>query len=124
MLPATTAVVGDPETATERVGRLIVFVALADWVVALLALAVAVLMTGPAGVPAATCATMLKLSVPGGAEPIEQVTVPAAPTAGVVQVQTPPGPVSPALTNVRPAGKGSDSDALVTVPVPTVSAIE
>ena len=62
--------------------------------------------------------------MPGAAEAIEQVTVPAPPTAGVVQVQAPPGPVSLALTNVRPVGKGSDSDALVTVPVPTVSAIE
>ena len=58
------------------------------------------------------------------AEAIEQVTVPAPPTAGVVQVQAPPGPVSLALTNVRPTGKGSDSDALVAVPVVTVSAIE
>src|SRR5260370_1319651 len=113
MLLATTAVVGDPETATERVGRLIVFVALADWVVALLALAVAVLMTGPAGVPAATCATMVKLYVPGAAEAIEQVTVPAAPTAGVVQNETPPAEVSPPPPNVAPPVNGSDSDALV-----------
>src|SRR5258708_17420236 len=107
MLLATTAGVGDPETVTERVGRLIVFVALADWVVALLALAVAVLMTGPAGVPAATCATMVKLYVPGAAEAIEQVTVPAPPTAGVVPFQTPPRPASPALPNSRPPAPGS-----------------
>src|SRR5258707_10640462 len=65
---------------------------------------------------------MVKLYVLGAAEAVEQVTVPAAPTAGVVQLQPTPGPVT--LTNVRPAGNGSDSEALVAVPVLTVSAIE
>src|SRR5260370_19389804 len=96
MLRPAAAVVGDPETATERVGRLIVFVALADWVAALSAVAVAVFVTGPAGVPAATCATMVKLYVPRAAEAIVQVTLPAAPTArlGHAPAPTRPAPLS------------------------------
>jgi hypothetical protein len=114
----------DEASATDVVCKMTEFVALPDTVVALLALAVAVLVTEPAGVPTAVCATMAKLYVAGAAEAIEQVTVPPEPAAGVVQVQAPPGPVTPALTKPNPAGNGSDSDALVAVPVPTVSEIE
>jgi hypothetical protein len=52
---------GDDTSVVDVVVKPMVLVALPDVVVALLALAVAVSVTGPGGVPAATCATMVKL---------------------------------------------------------------
>jgi hypothetical protein len=115
---------GDDTSVVDVAVKPMVLVALPDVVAALPALAVTVLVTGAAAVPAATRATMLKLYVPGAAEAIEHVTVPGAPTAGVVQVQTPPGPVWVVLTKRRLAGRASDSEALVAVPALTVSVIE
>jgi len=74
---------------------------------ALVLATVAVFVSVPPIVAAAVaCATIVKLSAPAGSVAIENVTVPAAPTAGVVTVQ--PGGAL-ADTNVVLAGSGSET---------------
>lgn len=64
------------------------------------------LITVPTVTPAPTCTTREKTALADASEAIEQETVPAAPTAGVVQLQ-PPGAASD--TKVVPADRVSDN---------------
>ena len=58
----------------------------------------------PAATPASTCTTKVNAALPIASEATEHETVPAAPTAGVVQIQ-PAGDASD--TKVVPAGRVS-----------------
>ena len=63
--------------------------------------------TVPFATEESTATVRVKTALPAAREAMEQETVPAAPTAGVVQLQ-PPGELSE--TKVVPAGRVSESD--------------
>ena len=82
---------------------------------------VAVLLsTVPALTPAPTCATRVNAALPMANDAFVQLTAPAAPTAGVVQLQ-PAGEVSD--TKVVPVGKVSDSDTVDALLGPALLAV-
>jgi hypothetical protein len=71
--------------------------------------AVAVLeRTAPAPIDGPSATVSVKVALPTAKDAFEQITVPVAPTAGVVQDQP---AAADSETNVVPAGNGSESDA-------------
>ncbi len=76
--------------------------------------------TVPSGVPESTTTLRVKSADPGGKVAKEQVTVPPAPTDGVVQIH-PPGAVSD--WNVVPLGRGSCNDTFAASSGPSLETV-